>query len=394
MIPLNAMRAILHIDMDAFFAAVEVLDFPELRGLPVVVGGTPEGRGVVAAASYEARNYGIHSAMSAWQARQRCPQAVFRAPRGARYRDVSRAIFAIFNRFTPLVEALSIDEAFLDVTGCERLFGTAEQIGRRIKQLIRDEIGLTASVGVAPNKFLAKLASDYQKPDGFFVMDQAHAAGWLAELPVSRLWGVGKVTQRTLAALGIVKVDDLLAYPADVLERRLGSWTPTLLELARGIDERPVTPESEAKSIGAETTFARDIASAEALRRELDGLVDRSAYRLRKHGLRARTVHLKARYPDFTTLTRADTLSQPTDHTGTLRRAARNLLEHKLGRANRPLRLLGVSFSNFESPDMQQLELFDEPHIQKDRQLDRLLDGLRAPDGRPLVQRGLPANED
>lgn len=382
-------RTILHVDMDAFFAAVEVLDNPTLRGRPVVVGGTPRGRGVVAAASYEARAFGIHSAMSAWEAVRRCPRAVFVAPRFPRYREVSQRVFEIFRAYTPLVEALSIDEAFLDVTGCERLFGSGVEIGRAIKQRIHTGLGLTASVGVAPNKFLAKLASDFHKPDGLFVVEACDAANWLATLPVSRLWGVGKVTQRALANLGIQTVADLLACPPDVLERRLGSWTATLLELARGIDERPVQPESDAKSFGAETTFERDVIDPARLRLELDLLVERTAWRLRRDGLLARTVHLKARFPDFTTVTRALTLPTPTDQTLRLRRVARELLERRLDRQGRPLRLLGVSFTNLDAADAGQLELFTEPADDQHRRVDRLLDRLRDPDGRPLVRRGL-----
>lgn len=382
-------RTILHVDMDAFFAAIEVLDQPDLAGRPLVVGGTPEGRGVVAAASYEARQFGIHSAMSAWQAKKRCPHALFMPPRFNRYREVSTRIFTIFHIYTPLVEPLSIDEAFLDVTGCARLFGPGPRIAADIKRRIREEIGLTASVGVAPNKFLAKLASDFRKPDGLFIVEPERAAAWLAELPVSRLWGVGKVTQRMLAGLGILTVAQLLAYPRGPLERRIGSWAATLLELAQGLDERPVEPETDAKSIGAETTFERDIADPARLRHELDLLVERTAWRLRRAGCLARTVHLKARFPDFTTVTRAMTLPRASDQTRVLRQAARELLESRLERNGIPLRLIGVSYSNLVTEDEGQLELFGDPPDARERQMDQLLDRLRTPEGKPLVRRGL-----
>ena len=292
-------RSILHVDMDAFFASVEALDDPSLLGKPVVVGMPPEERGVVAAASYEARRYGVHSAMSMHQALKLCPQAIVVRPRGRRYREISRQIFDIFRHYTPLVEPVSIDEAFLDVTASRRLFGTPEQIGHEIKRRIRDEIGLTASVGIAPNKYLAKLASDLKKPDGFVVIAENQIEEILAGLPVRKLWGVGPKSEAALARLGIHLVRDLLAYPAETLARHLGDSAWELLALARGIDDRPVVTEGETKSISAETTFARDLRDSEALTKELDGLADEVAQRLRREGFRARTMTLKARYPRF-----------------------------------------------------------------------------------------------
>ncbi len=384
----TAPRAILHVDMDAFFAAVEVLDDPGLRGRPVIVGGSPEQRGVVAAASYEARRFGVHSAMSAARARRLCPDGVFLPPRFHRYAEISRAIFVLFRDVTPLVEPLSIDEAFLDVTGCQRLFGPAAAIGRALKERIRARIGLAASVGVAPNKFLAKLGSDLEKPDGFVVIEADEAAARLAPLPVGRLWGVGKVTQATLERLGITLVRDLLARDPDELERILGSYAGRLLELARGIDDRPVVTEAEAKSIGAETTFARDVDGADALREQLDALVERVGRRLRAEGMRARTLHLKARYPDFTTVTRSATLPAPTALTPALRAAARDLLERRLGRGGRPLRLLGVSVSNLEPEQGAQAELFPDAADEKDGKVDRIMDHLQEKYGSDSIHRG------
>ncbi len=385
---LQAPRAIVHVDMDAFYASVEALDDPALRGRPVIVGGTPEGRGVVAAASYEARRFGVHSAMSAARARQLCPRGVFLRPRMARYAEVSEQVFAVFAAFTPLMEPLSIDEAFLDVTGCQRLFGPAAAIGRAIKARILGEVGLTASVGVAPNKFLAKLASELEKPDGFVVIEQAEAADRLAGLPVGRLWGVGEVTERELAARGVRRVRDLLAIDADALASLLGRHARGLRELALGIDDRPVVPDAEARSIGAETTFARDIAAEPELREELDQLVERVARRLRAAGLRARSVHLKARFPDFTTVTRAVTLPAPTALTIDLRDAARDLLARRLGRRGRPLRLVGVSLAGLEPAAPAAPELFADPAAERTATVDHVLDTLQDRFGSGAIHRG------
>ncbi|NIM19299.1 MAG: DNA polymerase IV [Candidatus Latescibacteria bacterium] len=381
-------RTILHVDMDAFFASVEVLDQPELRGKPVIVGGTPEERGVVAAASYEARKYGIHSAMSAYRAKKLCPHAIFIRPRRDRYVEISDRIFDIFYAYTPLVEPISIDEAFLDVTGSRGLFGEAAEIGRTIKRRIREEIGLVASIGLAPNKFLAKLASDLDKPDGFKIIEAGEAEALLAGLPVSRLWGVGKVTQKTLAGLGIIKVKDLLAYPKDKLESHLGSYTQTLLELARGIDDRPVVTETESKSIGAETTFAKDIADAETLCATLDRLIDRVAKSLRKENLLAHTVNIKARYPDFTTVTRAKTLPAATCSTRKIQQSARELFFERLGRKGRALRLIGVSVSNLVLRGEESDDLFPDTSKQQAEQVDRLLDELQTKYGSRVIRRG------
>ncbi len=316
-------RAILHVDMDAFYASIEMLENPDLRGQPVIVGGTAETRGVVAAASYEVREYGVHSAMSSYRARQLCPHAVFIPPRMGSYVKYSRRIFAILREYTPLVEPLSIDEAFLDVTGSRKLFGPATEIGRTIKRRIKEEVGLTASVGVAPNKFLAKLASDLEKPDGFVVIKPGQAEARLAVLPVARLWGVGKVTQRQLAKHGVETIGGLLAMPVHQLEGIVGSYAPRLRELARGIDDRPVVVGESSKSIGGETTFAEDIADEKRLRGIIDSLAVRVAKRLRKEGYRAHVIHLKARYADFTTVTRATTIPIATASTQTLVQTAR-----------------------------------------------------------------------
>ncbi|MEZ4386847.1 MAG: DNA polymerase IV [Candidatus Krumholzibacteriia bacterium] len=383
-------RAILHVDMDAFYASVEVLDDPSLRGKPVIVGGSAAGRGVVSAASYEARRFGVHSAMPAGQAHRLCPQGVFLPPRMERYVEISRRIFAIFAEYTPLVEGLSVDEAFLDVTGCRRLFGPAEQIGRTLKARIAREVGLTASVGVAPNKFLAKLASDLEKPDGFVVITGEEARRRLAALPVTKLWGVGRVTGQEMQRLGIHTVADLLATPHPLLRARFGDHVDHLLDLAVGHDERPVVPDHEAKSVGNEVTFAEDIADPQQLRDVVDHLAEKVAWRLRKQGLRARTVTLKARYPDFTTFTRGQTLNHATQSTAEIRAAARDLLEHRLGRRGRPLRLVGVSTSQLVAADAGQASLFEPAAEAREAQLDSVMDRVNERFGRVMRRGGPP----
>ena len=383
-------RAILHVDMDAFYASVEVLDNPALRGRPVIVGGTPEGRGVVAAASYEARAFGVRSAMGAGRARQLCPDGVFIRPRPDRYFEVSAAIMAVMRGYTPLVEPLSIDEAFLDVSGCRRLFGAPPAIAADIKRRIKAETGLTASVGAAANKFLAKLASDLDKPDGLVVILPAEGRARIADLPIERLWGVGKVASVQMREAGIAVIGDLLRPQAAGLEARFGPHIGHLRELAAGIDDRPVVPTHEAKSVGNEVTFAEDIGDAAQLRAIADELADKVARRLRADGLRARTVVLKARYPDFTTLTRSLTLPEPTNGGVEFRDAARDLLESRLGRGRRPLRLLGVTATNLLRPGegpVAQGSLFGEPGRERNQRLDRVLDEVAGRFG-PLLKRG------
>jgi len=381
-------RGILHVDMDAFYASVEVMDNPELKGLPVIVGGTPEGRGVVSAASYEAREFGVHSAMSAYRAKKLCPQGVFITPRMWRYVDLSRDIRAIFDEYTPLVEPLSLDEAFLDVTGSRKLFGTPVEIAQTIKRRIREEVGLVASVGVAPNKYLAKLASDLEKPDGFVVIRAEDAAARLAPLPVGRLWGVGKAAQKALAEKGIHTIGDITRMPLPQLEKLLGSHARRLRALALGIDDRSVVSHGDARSISAENTFATDIADADELRAHLDRLAERVAQRTRRAGFEAYTIQLKARYADFTTVTRAQTLSEPTAQTPLVRDTARHLLEKKLGRKGRALRLLGVGVSNLVRAGETQPLLIEDDDSRKHRALDGVIDNLQERFGSDVIHRG------
>jgi DNA polymerase IV len=383
-------RTILHVDMDAFFASVEVLDDPRLKGRPVIVGGTPEGRGVVSAASYEAREYGVRSAMSAARAVRLCPDGVFVRPRGHRYAEISGQIFDIFQSVTPLVEPLSVDEAFLDVTGCQRLFGDGVAIGHMIKDRIADEIGLVASVGLASNKFLAKVASDLEKPDGFVEVPRDDIQGFLDPLSVSRLWGVGPRSRDILSSLGVSTVHDLRLCPEVRLLSRLGErQTAHISALAVGRDDRPVVPDHDAKSIGHEVTFSEDVADHDHLLDVLDQLVDKTARRLRRAGVKARTVQLKARYSDFTTKTRATTLPEPSDATQVVRDTARHLLENQLDRRGRPLRLIGISTRNFATDEPLQQELFPDQSAVRDREIDGLMDEAVDRWGRSALTRGV-----
>ncbi|MHC4093589.1 MAG: DNA polymerase IV, partial [Planctomycetota bacterium] len=277
-------RHILHVDMDAFFAAIEQLDRPELRGKPVLVGGSPTGRGVVSTASYEARPFGCHSAMPMARAVRLCPRAIVVRPRVRRYAEVSRQVLEIAGQFTPLVEPLSIDEAFLDVTGSTRLLGPAEQIARELKRRIREETHLTASVGLAPNKFLAKLGSDMEKPDGLVIVPSDGVRAFLAPLPISRLWGVGKATLPKLEALGVRTFGDLGRFSEVALRNHFGEAGEHFYRLVRGIDDRNVVPDREAKSISHEVTFSVDIDDYDHLRAVLLGQTEHVAHRLRRHG--------------------------------------------------------------------------------------------------------------
>lgn len=337
--------SILHVDMDAFYASVEVRDNPSLAGLPVCVGGPATSRGVISAASYEARRFGVHSAMPTAQARRLCPDLVLLPPDFERYTAVSRQVMAIFRRYTPLVEPLSLDEAFLDVAGCERLFGDAVEIGRAIQRDILRETNLVASVGVAPSKFLAKLASDLDKPAGFRVIRPDEVREVLDPLPVSKIYGVGERSAKRLEALGITTVGQLASRPREEVVRLFGASGAWIHDLAHGIDARRVTPRREEKSHGMERTFPEDVESREELRVFLLEFCEEVAFGLRDKGLRGRTVTLKARYADFTTVTRTQTLPLATNLGARLYAVARELLERV---PPGPLRLVGVQVSNLE----------------------------------------------
>jgi len=379
--------------MDEFFAAVEKLDHPELRGKCLLVGGSAAARGVVATASYEARRFGCHSAMPMARAIRLCPQAIVLPPRGKRYRQVSQGVFEIFRRFTPLVEPMSIDEAFLDASGTERLFGPAEDVARRIKLAVRDEVGITCSLGMAPNKFLAKLASDLDKPDGLVIVTPDNLHATLDPLAVSRLWGVGPAAEKQLARLNIRTVGQLRRADERLVRDLLGEAGEHFQRLARGIDDRPVTPDAQAKSIGTEETFAVDIDEPAALRRILLQQCWHVGRRLRHGALKARTVTLKLRHGDFTTLTRSTTLREATDATEEVWRTAAHLFDAWSAGQFAPLRLLGVTASQL-SPAAGQLSLFDGEQRQRNTQLDKALDDIAERFGPSAVRRGELGEED
>jgi DNA polymerase-4 len=382
--------------MDAFYASVEERDQPELVGKPVIVGGSPEQRGVVSAANYVARKFGVHSAMSAITARRLCPHGVFLHPRISHYAEVSRQIREIFERFTPLVEPLSLDEAFLDVTGSEQLFGSASEIGQQIKQTVQKETGLVVSVGVAPNKFLAKIASDIKKPNGFFVVEPEHVQEFLDPLPVERLWGVGKQSSKAFQQLGIRTVGQLRQWPIETLKDRFGSHGEHLWQLAHGIDDDPVVPEREAKSISHETTFEEDIDDLEVLRAWLVELTEQVAWRLRRHGHRGRTVHIKVRFSDFSLITRSQTLPEPTDITNELWQTADELLRNRLPANHLSVRLVGMGVSGFDTREHVQGHLFDQDQRKKHTGLDMAADQIRERFGSSALRRGtsLPQKQE
>ncbi len=352
-------RRILHCDMDCFYAAVEMRDDPALAGRPVVVGGDPRGRGVVAAASYEARAFGIHSAMPAALALRRCPQVVFVRPDFPRYRRESEAIFAIYRDFTPVLQPMSLDEAYLDLTGRLGGYPSATAIAQEIRRRVRDERRLTVSVGVAPNKLVAKIASDFDKPDGLTVVKPRQVEAFLAPLPVRRLHGVGPSSTEALAALGVTTVAELRALSLDRLLARFGHWGRTLWQYARGLDERPVRTHEPRRSLSAERTFRTDLDSLDAIDGVLAALAREVGDGLVRRDLAGLTVTVKVRFADFTTLTRSRTLAAPTASASVLGAAARELVRRtEAGR--RPVRLLGVGASNLVPATLEPLPLFDE----------------------------------
>ena len=355
---------------------------------PVIVGGTAEGRGVVCAASYAAREFGVHSAMPAATARRLCPQGIFLPPRMSHYAEISRHIRQIFYRYTPLIEPLSLDEAFLDVTGSRRLFGSPVKIGSQIKADIQRELQLVASVGVAPNKFLAKIASDLDKPDGFVIVDPQRVQEFLDPLPVSRLWGVGRVTNQSLERLGIRTIGHLRQLPRETMHDLFGQHGDHLWRLAHGEDHRRVTPDRQAQSISHETTFATDVDDEEVLRAWIWELAEQVGRRLREHALQGSVVHLKIRFRDFRTITRSLKLSNPTNVTPEIAAAACQLLAQRVPRDRLPVRLVGVGLSHIDTRPQRQKMLFDEQEHKLQHQLDVATDEIRARFGSSAVSRG------
>lgn len=376
-------RRILHVDMDAFYASVEQARRPELRGRPVVVGGLPGQRGVVSAASYEARRYGLHSAMPISTAYRLCPQAVFLRGDFSAYRDYSRRIMAMFRELTPLVEPRSLDEAYLDLTGCEVLFGPAREVAARLKARIRRELDITASVGIATNKLVAKIASEFRKPDGLVEVPAGQEAAFLAPLPVRALPGVGPATAQALNGIGIGRVGELAGAPLSVLRNRFGTMASHMLRMARGVSNSPVEQYGEAKSISRSITFASDTLDYGFVRAVVGCLSERVGARLRDKGRAARTIHLQVRFADFETITRSATFPTPTDSDEALFAEASRLLAQSL--SGRKIRLVGVGVSGL-GPLVFQPSLL-EPQ-EASLKLDRCLDAIRARYGFKAVLRG------
>ena len=374
--------------MDAFYASVEQLDNPELKGKPVIVGGSSM-RGVVSAASYEARKFKIHSAMPIAQAMKLCPHGFFLPVRMKRYKEVSLQVFSIFQKYTPLVEPLSLDEAFLDVTGSRKLFGNAEDIARQIRKEVRDEIGLTISAGVAASKLVAKIASDINKPDGLTIVPVGREAEFLAPLPIKRLWGVGRKTQEILALLGVHTIGDIASLSEKLLEQKFGQHGISLRYKALGLDNRDVEIEHETKSVGHEFTFDTDLVELENIRRELLELAVMVAKRLRRYQLQGKTITLKVKYHDFKQITRSSTIKQHIADSKKIYQEVIRLLQ-KTDAGQKPIRLLGISVSGLkvESSSRQQFLFQDMRSNEKRREINKALDEIQEKFGATAILPG------
>ena len=381
-------KAIIHLDMDAFYPSVEVLDNPELKGKPVIVGGSRE-RGVVSSASYEARKFGVHSAQPMATAMRLCPNGTVLPGRMSRYKEVSEQVFEIFNVFTPLVEPLSIDEAFLDITDSKLLFGQPEDIAKKIKKMVLEETGLTISAGIASLKFVAKIASDIDKPDGLTVVPPDGIMDFLDPLPIKKMWGAGKKTLEAMARLNIHTYKDLRQTTVGVLEKKFGKHGISMHQLSMGIDERDVVPEHDVKSIGHELTFHKDIMDLDSVKKELLSLATKVASRMRREGVFGRTITLKVKYSDFTQITRSATLSKSTDDGSEIYSTVLHLLE-KTSVGKRPVRLLGISLSHLSHHSSDgQLSLFDHQETaEKKKKLNTTLDSLHERFGEKSIRPG------
>jgi DNA polymerase-4 len=379
-------RTIIHIDLDAFFVSVEQVLNPDLLGKPVVVGVKKDERGVIAAASYEAREYGLHSGMPLRTASRLCPQAIFIEGNFNRYRDASRQFMAILTDFTPFIEPGGLDEAYLDVTGFESLHGSIREMALAMKRRIKDEIGLNASVGISSCKVVSKVASDYSKPDGLIEVKKGEERSFLAPLPISRLPGVGRKTEKFLQSAGIKTVGELAALSPDVLKKHLGIWGENLHRLANGIDDRKVEPPGTAKSISRETTFSKDLRDRSVLKATLRYLSERVGADLRSRIRQARCVTVKLRYADFTTLTRSKTFTQATDSDSEIYSTGEKLLDKALSAGKQPVRLIGIGVSNLSEMGGQ-LSMM-ESTSQRQTQLDKAIDRIRMKYGFTAIQTG------
>ena len=372
--------------MDAFFASVEIRERPELAGLPVVVGGSATGRGVVAAANYAARKFGVFSAMPIVKALKQCPNLICLPVNMPLYIDVSQKIHEIFYRYTPEIEPLSLDEAFLDVTASEKLFGTAAEIAQKIKNDIKNECQLIASAGVAPNKFVAKIASDIDKPDGFVIVEDGKVQEFLDPLPIKRIWGVGKKTEQQLLGYGISTIYELRSQSPDWLVKRFGKLGDHIFRLANGLDKREVVSDAKAKSISSETTFAVDIKEKEVLLACLSQLSEQVASRLRAKDVKGKTVSIKIRFHDFRTITRSKTLSENSSQTMEIWEVVKQLFLSVAQESIMPIRLVGVSVSGFASEERMQGDLFEQ-EVKQDK-LDVLSDEINQRFGQAKIHRG------
>ena len=377
---------IIHLDMDAFFASVEIRERPELAGLPLVVGGSATGRGVVAAANYEARKFGVFSAMPIAKALKQCPNLICLPVNMPLYIDVSQKIHEIFYRYTPEIEPLSLDEAFLDVTASEKLFGTAAEIAQKIKNDIKNECQLVVSAGIAPNKFVAKIASDIDKPDGFVVIEEGKVQEFLDPLPIKRIWGVGKKTEQQLLGYGITTIYELRSQSPDWLVKRFGKLGDHIFRLANGFDKREVVSDAKAKSISAETTFAVDIKEKEVLLACLSQLSEQVASRLRAKGVKGRTVSIKIRFHDFRTITRSKTLAENSSQTMEIWAIVKQLFLTAVHESIMPIRLVGVSVAGFVNKERLQGDLFEQ-ELKQDK-LDVLSDEINQRFGKAKIHRG------
>jgi DNA polymerase IV len=387
-------RCIMHLDMDAFFASVEQLDHPEWKGKPVIVGGSGD-RGVVCAASYEARKFGVHSAMPIVQARKLCPHGIYTGNSRERYLELSRKVMSVLHAYSPVIEKASIDEAYIDATGLEHIFGPPLEMAHGIKQKIFDTVGLTCSIGIAPVKFLAKIASDYNKPNGLYAIFEKDVPAFLNELPVRKIPGVGKKFVGKLDELGVSSCGQVLEYSVEFWERRFGKSGISLWERSNGIDERAVETYVEAKSESAENTLHKDTFDKALLKKWLMRHADRVGQNQRKHGLKGRTITLKVKYSDFQSLTRSKTLPDPTNTTDVIYQVAADLLDSI--ELARPVRLIGLGLSNYNNTGVEQLNMLD--HMQhncagvvratkKQQQLDETLDAVRNKFGNKVICRG------
>lgn len=379
------LRWIIHADMDAFYASVEILDNPELKGKPVIVGGNSH-RGVVSTCSYDARKFGVHSAMPIMQAKKLCPQGIYLPVRMERYLELSRKIMAIFHDISPVVEQLSVDEAFLDMTGTEGLYGSIEQAGWIIKNRVKEELGLTVSVGIAPNKFLAKLASDLEKPDGFTVIPHERAAETIAPLPVSKIFGIGKSTLEVLKKYNITTINQLRVVDRSVLNKIFGKNAESVYQKAWGIDNRPVIPEALRKSVGKEDTFENDLLTIEECRTEILKLSQQVGYRLRKHGFCGNTLTLKVKYNDFKLISRSITCESDIIYDEDIYKLALSLLKNVSLRKG--IRLLGVTVSNLSQGSLS----FDFEEDEKKKRRNNTVDALKARFGFDAIMRGSTKN--